>query len=85
MLGFGLSIEPQLWALIFVMVRIGATFIARAVGIVTLFGVSFWLSPSLEVIGVSIAVLVNAFVVAILLGLATQSLLRVKPSDPARV
>lgn len=31
MLGFGLSIEPQLWALIFVMVRIGATFIAAPV------------------------------------------------------
>ena len=26
MLGFGLSIEPQLWALVFVMVRIGAAF-----------------------------------------------------------
>lgn len=31
MLGFGLSIEPQLWALIFVMVRIGAMFIAAPV------------------------------------------------------
>ena len=31
MLGFGLSIEPQLWALIFVMVRIGAAFIAAPV------------------------------------------------------
>lgn len=30
-LGFGLSIEPQLWALIFVMVRIGAAFIAAPV------------------------------------------------------
>ena len=62
--------------------RIGATFIARAVGILTRVGVSFWLSPSLEVIGVSIAVLVNALVVALLLGLATQSLLRVKPTAP---
>ena len=31
MLGFGLSIEPQLWALIFVMVRIGAAFVAAPV------------------------------------------------------
>ena len=31
MLGFGLSIEPQLWALVFVMVRIGAAFIAAPV------------------------------------------------------
>src|SRR3546814_3873622 len=31
MLGFGLAIEPQLWALIFVMVRIGAAFIAAPV------------------------------------------------------
>lgn len=30
-LGFGLSIEPHLWALIFVMVRIGAAFIAAPV------------------------------------------------------
>lgn len=63
--------------------RIGATFVARVVGIVALFGVSFWLSPTLEVIGVSIAVLVNAVIVALLLGLATRSLLRVKQSDPA--
>ena len=27
MLGFGLAIEPKLWALIFVMVRVGAAFI----------------------------------------------------------
>ena len=31
MLGFGLSIEPQLWALIFVMVRIGAAFVAAPI------------------------------------------------------
>jgi len=31
MLGFGLSIEPQLWALLFVMVRIGAAFVAAPV------------------------------------------------------
>lgn len=31
MLGLGLSIEPQLWALIFVMVRIGAAFVAAPV------------------------------------------------------
>lgn len=31
MLGFGLSIEPQLWALVFVMVRVGAAFIAAPV------------------------------------------------------
>src|SRR3546814_19740143 len=31
MLGFGLAIEPQLWALIFVMVRIGAALIAAPV------------------------------------------------------
>ena len=31
MLGFGLSIEPQLWALVFVMIRIGAAFIAAPV------------------------------------------------------
>lgn len=31
MMGFGLSIEPQLWALIFAMVRIGAAFIAAPV------------------------------------------------------
>ena len=31
MLGFGLAIEPQLWALIFVMVRVGAAFVAAPV------------------------------------------------------
>lgn len=31
MMGFGLSIEPQLWALMFVMVRIGAAFVAAPV------------------------------------------------------
>lgn len=31
MLGFGLSIEPQLWALIFVMVRIGAAFVTAPI------------------------------------------------------
>lgn len=31
MLGFGLSIEPQLWALVFVMVRIGAAFVVAPV------------------------------------------------------
>ena len=31
MLGFGLSIETQLWALIFVMIRVGAAFIAAPV------------------------------------------------------
>ncbi|MDB5694838.1 MAG: flagellar biosynthesis protein FliR [Sphingomonas bacterium] len=31
MLGFGLAIEPQLWALVFVMVRIGAAFIVAPV------------------------------------------------------
>ena len=30
-LGFGLSIEPQLWALIFVMVRVGSALIAAPV------------------------------------------------------
>lgn len=63
--------------------RIGATFVARVIGIIALFGISFWLSPTLEVIGVSIAVLVNALVVALLLGIATWSLLQTKPSSPA--
>ncbi|KQM67460.1 flagellar biosynthetic protein FliR [Sphingomonas sp. Leaf17] len=31
MLGFGLSIEPQFWALVFVMVRVGAAFITAPV------------------------------------------------------
>src|SRR5690348_10020738 len=31
MLGFGLAIEPQLWTLIFTMVRVGAAFIAAPV------------------------------------------------------
>ncbi|HEX8382260.1 MAG TPA: flagellar biosynthetic protein FliR [Sphingomonas sp.] len=31
MLGFGLSIEPQLWALLFVMIRVGAAFVAAPV------------------------------------------------------
>ncbi len=31
MMGFGLSIEPQLWALLFAMVRIGAAFLAAPV------------------------------------------------------
>jgi flagellar biosynthetic protein FliR len=31
MLGFGLAIEPKLWALIFVMVRVGAAFILAPV------------------------------------------------------
>lgn len=31
MLGFGLAIEPQLWAMIFVMVRVGAAFVAAPV------------------------------------------------------
>ncbi|USU07807.1 lipopolysaccharide biosynthesis protein [Sphingomonadaceae bacterium OTU29MARTA1] len=55
--------------------RIGATFIARLVGIVVLFGVSFWLSPSLGVIGIGVAVLANALIVAVMLGVATRALL----------
>ena len=31
MLGFGLSIEPQIWAVVFVMIRIGAAFITAPV------------------------------------------------------
>ena len=31
MLGLGLAIEPQAWALLFVMVRIGAAFVAAPV------------------------------------------------------
>lgn len=31
MMGFGLSVEPQLWALLFAMVRIGAAFVAAPV------------------------------------------------------
>ena len=31
MLGFGLSVEPRLWALLFVMVRVGAAFVAAPV------------------------------------------------------
>lgn len=31
MMGFGLSIEPQLWALLFAMVRVGAAFVAAPV------------------------------------------------------
>lgn len=31
MLGFGLSIEPRLWALVFVMIRVGAAFVAAPV------------------------------------------------------
>src|SRR6188768_2721642 len=31
MMGFGLSIEPQLWTLLFAMVRIGAAFVAAPV------------------------------------------------------
>ncbi|MFN3435706.1 MAG: flagellar biosynthetic protein FliR, partial [Sphingomonas sp.] len=31
MLGFGLAIEPRLWALIFVMIRIGAAFVVAPV------------------------------------------------------
>ncbi len=31
MLGFGLSIEPQIWALVFVMIRIGAAFVVAPV------------------------------------------------------
>ena len=31
MLGFGLAIEPQLWAMIFVMIRVGAAFVAAPV------------------------------------------------------
>ena len=30
-LGFGLSVEPQLWALVFVMIRVGAAFVAAPV------------------------------------------------------
>lgn len=30
-LGFGLSIEPQIWALVFVMIRVGAAFVAAPV------------------------------------------------------
>lgn len=63
--------------------RIGATFVARVAGVVALFGIAFWLGPLMEVIGVSIAVLVNAVVVALLLGLATRSLLHREASEPA--
>ncbi|MEJ8630867.1 hypothetical protein P0F65_15285 [Sphingomonas sp. I4] len=31
MLGFGLSIEPQAWAILFIMIRVGAAFITAPV------------------------------------------------------
>ncbi len=31
MLGFGLAIEPQLWTLIYTMVRVGAAFVAAPI------------------------------------------------------
>ena len=31
MMGFGLSVEPQLWALLFAMVRIGAAFVTAPI------------------------------------------------------
>ncbi len=63
--------------------RIGATFVARVVGIVVLFGVSFWLSDTFGVIGVAIAVLANAVVVALLLGGSTMALFQRDASGPA--
>ncbi|MBY0519132.1 MAG: flagellar biosynthetic protein FliR [Sphingomonas sp.] len=53
MLGFGLSIEPQLWLLLFVMIRVGATFIAAPV-----FGAISVPLPARIALSAAIAVLV---------------------------
>ena len=56
MLGFGLSIEPQLWALVFVMVRIGAAFVVApvfgAVGVPLVVRVSLSAAIGFLVLGV---------------------------------
>lgn len=53
MLGFGLSIEPQLWLLLFVMIRVGATFVAAPV-----FGAISIPLPARIALSAAIAVLV---------------------------
>ncbi|GAA4768558.1 flagellar biosynthetic protein FliR [Stakelama sediminis] len=57
MLGFGVSIEPQLWTLIFTMVRVGAAFIAAPVfGAITVpLPVRITLSGAIAVLAMNVA------------------------------
>jgi flagellar biosynthetic protein FliR len=79
-LGFGLSVEPQLWALIFVMVRVGAAFVAApvfgAVGVPLPVRVTLSGAIGVMVLGVhDIAPPAQVFGVATFLSIAAEAML----------
>ncbi len=79
MLGFGLAIEPQLWAMLFTMVRVGAAFIAAPIfGAVSVpLPVRVTLSASIALLAMNaapIAAPTQVFAVATLLAVAAEIL-----------
>ena len=79
MLGFGLSIEPQLWALLFTMVRVGAAFVAAPVfGAVSVpVQVRVILSGAIAVLALNVAPITapaEVFALATFLSIAAEAL-----------
>lgn len=79
MLGFGLAIEPQLWTLVFTMVRIGAAFIAApvfgAVGVPVMVRVTLSAAVGVLVVGsMPIAAPTQVFALTTFLSIAAEAL-----------
>jgi flagellar biosynthetic protein FliR len=79
MLGFGLAIEPQLWALLFTMVRVGAAFLAAPVfgAVAVPLNVRILLTAAVSILSMHaapIAVPGEVFVLTTILAVAAEAL-----------
>ena len=79
MLGFGLAIEPQLWALLFTMVRVGAAFLAAPVfgAVAVPLNVRILLTAAVSILSMQaapIAVPGEVFVLTTILAVAAEAL-----------
>ncbi|OYX52451.1 MAG: flagellar biosynthetic protein FliR [Sphingomonas sp. 32-66-10] len=79
MLGFGLAIEPQLWALLFTMVRVGAAFMAAPVfgAVAVPLNVRILLTAAVSILSMQaapIAVPGEVFVLTTILAVAAEAL-----------
>ncbi|MCW3834815.1 flagellar biosynthetic protein FliR [Sphingomonas canadensis] len=80
MMGFGLSIEPQLWTLLFAMVRIGAAFIAAPVfgAVAVPVHVRIALSGAIGIMVINVAPITppgEIFSIATILGVVAEALI----------
>lgn len=79
MLGFGLAIEPQLWALLFTMVRVGAAFLAAPVfgAVAVPLNVRILLTAAVSILSMQaapVAVPGEVFVLTTILAVAAEAL-----------